>query len=130
MTADSPLPTEAGDVDHLNDLARMLMAEWSSIEGADAQVLGVSYVATWADLARAVIAAGWTPPTALAARETETGLRERVEAVVRRMETRQVDHRHEDQVGHWGVQGRAYFYAGDIYDDFADLRAALDQEKK
>jgi hypothetical protein len=78
----------------------------------------------------------WLPTEALRAADAalahlrtagllDDGLRGEVERVVARMGARQVDHRHEDEVGHWGVQGRAYFYAGDIYDDFADLRAAL-----
>jgi hypothetical protein len=57
----------------------------------------------------------------------EEGLRAEVERVVARMESRQVDHRHEDETGYWGVRGRAYFYAGDVYDDYADLHAALDR---
>lgn len=58
-------------------------------------------------------------------RPSGTGLRETVERVVERMRTRRVDHRHEDEVGHWGVEGRAYFYAGDIFDDYEELRQAL-----
>ena len=62
----------------------------------------------------------------LAAADRDAGLRERIEAVVARMSAREVDHRHPDEIGHWGVQGRAYYYAGDVIDDITDLRAALD----
>lgn len=49
-----------------------------------------------------------------------------VRAVLERMSARNVDHRHPEEVGAWGVQGRAYYYAGDIVDDITDLLAALD----
>lgn len=52
-----------------------------------------------------------------------------VRVVLTRMEHRNVDHRHPDEVGHWGVEGRAYYYAGDIIDDIYDLRAALPPER-
>lgn len=44
--------------DHVNDLARVLIDAWEAVEGP----VTPSYVASFADMARAAIAAGWTPP--------------------------------------------------------------------
>ena len=45
--------------DDVNDLAQVLIDAWDAVER---EPVGVSYVATFADMARAAIAAGWTPP--------------------------------------------------------------------
>lgn len=70
---------------------------------------------------------------ALASAKAEAdALRAAVEAVVARMRTRKVDHRHADEKGAgspYGLDGRAYFYAGDIYDDFADLADAIGESR-
>lgn len=44
--------------DHVDDLARVLIDAWEAVEGP----VTPSYVASFADMARAAIAAGWTPP--------------------------------------------------------------------
>lgn len=55
----------------------------------------------------------------------EVELRTAVGRVVARMSKRNVDHRHPDEIGEWGVRGRAYFYAGDVIEDIVALRMAL-----
>jgi hypothetical protein len=52
-----------------------------------------------------------------------------VGAVLVTLEHLQVDHRHPEEEGAatpFGIDGRAYYYAGDIIDAIYNLRAALD----
>jgi hypothetical protein len=92
-----------------------------------------SHTFTTHEMAERIATSDWLAAhtAAAEARGAERGARavveavEAVQAVVARMGARQVDHRHEDETGHWGVRGRAYFYAGDVYDDWEDLKAAL-----
>lgn len=51
-----------------------------------------------------------------------------VDAALWKLRTLQVDHRHSDEVGAaspFGVDGRAYYYAGDIVDAIHDFIAAV-----
>lgn len=47
-----------GARDHVADLANTLIEAWEAVEAP----VTASYVASYADMARAAIAAGWTPP--------------------------------------------------------------------
>ena len=52
-----------------------------------------------------------------------------IHAVLKRLEKLNIDHRHEAEPGAaspFGVDGRAYYYAGDIVDFIYELRAACD----